>query len=283
VYVVISPDGQVRRTVPVDLHGPSSVHDFALTERYAVFPDLPVVFRMDLVTDGYRFPFGWDAEYPSRVGVLPREGADDGGDVRWFDVEPGYVFHVLNAHDVLGDDGAPVAVVIDVVRYEHMFVEHLLGPSDSAGVLHRWTIDLVAGVVHEEQLDDRAQEFPRIDPRLTGRPHRYGYALGLGDGDAPGNMFAAANHLLKHDLDRGTSEVHSLGTGRFGSEAVFVPRDGGVDEDDGWLVCFVLDEERGTSELVVVAAEDVTGPPVAIVPLPVRVPHGFHGCWVPSA
>ena len=279
VYVVVTADGQVRRNVPVELTGPASVHDMALTERHVVFPDLPVVFRMDLVAEGYRFPFGWDPDYPSRVAVLPREGAEDGGDVRWFDVEPGYVFHVLNAHDVLDEAGEAVAVVRDVVRYDHMFVHQMLGPVDSAPVLHRWTIDLTSGVVHEQQLDDRPQEFPRVDPRRLGRPHRFGYGLQLGADE----QFAQANHLLKHDLERGTTEVHHLGDGRHGSEAVFVPRQGGHDEDDGWLICFVSDVSQGTSELVVVAAQDVTAEPVAAVELPVRVPFGFHGCWVPAA
>lgn len=38
------------------------------------------------------------------MGVLPREGATD--DVQWFEVEPGYVFHALNAHDEPGPDGS---------------------------------------------------------------------------------------------------------------------------------------------------------------------------------
>jgi carotenoid cleavage dioxygenase-like enzyme len=36
------------------------------------------------------------------------------------------------------------------------------------GSLCRWTIDLVAGTVREDILDDRLAEFPRIDDRLAG-------------------------------------------------------------------------------------------------------------------
>ena len=38
-----------------------------------------------------------------------------------------------------------------------------------------------------------------------------------------------------------------FGPGRFGSEAIFVPRDSGPDleEDDGYLICFVHDENIG--------------------------------------
>jgi carotenoid cleavage dioxygenase len=278
VYVVVSADGRVRTNEPISLAGPASVHDFALTERHAVFPDLPVVLNMDLVAQGFSFPFRWDPSYASRVGVMPREGTD--ADVRWFDVEPCYVFHVLNAYDVVGDDGDIEAVVMDVLRYERMFEHDLLGPSDGPVSLDRWTIDLVAGVVREERLDDRRQEFPRVDPRLLGTPHRYGYAVELG---GEGGDFARVPRILKHDLQHGTVEAHDLGPGRFGSEAVFVPDGPDAEEDEGWLVSFVLDADRGASDLVVVAAQDMGGPPVAVVELPVRVPFGFHGCWVPNA
>jgi carotenoid cleavage dioxygenase-like enzyme len=33
---------------------------------------------------------------------------------------------------------------------------------------------------------------------------------------------------------------------------------------------------------VILAAQDFAGPPVTVVELPVRVPFGFHGGWVPD-
>jgi carotenoid cleavage dioxygenase-like enzyme len=38
-----------------------------------------------------------------------------------------------------------------------------------------------AGNVSQQRLDDRAQEFPRIDERLTSRPHRFGYSAVIGE------------------------------------------------------------------------------------------------------
>ena len=55
---------------------------------------------------------------------------------RWFDVEPSYVFHTVNAYDE--DD----TVVLDVVRHAQMFTDDLHGWSDGTGTLDRWTIDL---------------------------------------------------------------------------------------------------------------------------------------------
>jgi carotenoid cleavage dioxygenase len=45
----------------------------------------------------------------------------------------------------------------------------------------------------------------------------------------------------------------------------------------------VYDGTRDRSDLVVLAADDFGGDPVATVHLPQRVPFGFHGNWVPSA
>ena len=47
--------------------------------------------------------------------------------------------------------------------------------------LDRWTIDPVAGTVSQQRLDDRGQEFPRVDDRIISRPHRYGYSAVIGD------------------------------------------------------------------------------------------------------
>jgi carotenoid cleavage dioxygenase-like enzyme len=74
--------------------------------------------------------------------------------VDWFELENCYVFHGMNAYD---DNGR---IVLDVVRHPRMFASHLPGPNEGPATLDRWTIDLTAGKVLEERLDDRAQEFP---------------------------------------------------------------------------------------------------------------------------
>ena len=167
-YTVTDVDGRVRRSVDVETTGSVSVHDMSLTERYAVIYDLPVIFNLEAAASGASFPYRWDPEYPARVGLLPREGSAE--DVKWFEVEPCYVFHPLNAYDQNG------TVVLDVVRHARMFASHLLGPDEGPPTLERWTVDIAAGKVLEERLDDRGQEFPRVDERRVSLPYRYGYA-----------------------------------------------------------------------------------------------------------
>ena len=55
------------------------------------------------------------------------------------------------------------------------------------------------------------------------------------------------------------------------------------EEDDGWVLSYVLDDATGRSEVVVLEAADFTAPPVARVLLPARVAIDFHACWMPGA
>jgi carotenoid cleavage dioxygenase len=62
------------------------------------------------------------------------------------------------------------------------------------------------------------------------------------------------------------------------AEWPFVPRSEAIDEDDR----YVIDAKRNASDVVVLSARDFSGPPLAVVELPVRVPFGFHGDWIPD-
>ncbi|WP_183098094.1 carotenoid oxygenase family protein [Nocardioides pelophilus] len=302
-YTVLDVEGRIRRSVPVEVTGSPMIHDFALTERYAVVLDLPVTFDASMVAAELprmlrrpagallsrvigrnpvpeplvarmarsRFaaagtlPYTWNPAYPARIGLLPRDG--DGSDVRWFEIDPCYVFHTVNAYEE-GD-----TVVVDVVRHDRMFATDLTGPNEGAATLTRFVLDLTSGKVREDRFDERSQEFPRIDERLTGRRHRFGYAIEL-SGPAPGDA------VVKHDLVAGTTQSRALGRGRQASEFCFVPTPGGTAEDDGVLMGYVFDKARGVSDLQVLDAQTLED--VATVHLPGRVPAGFHGNWAPT-
>ncbi len=268
-YTVVGVDGRVRRQVDVPTAGATMAHDFGLTAHHVILMDQPCTFDLDVAMSGSGLPYRWDDQYANRLGLLPRAG--DAGDVRWFEVEPGYVFHPVNAFE--RDDGA---VVMDAIRHPRVFVTDLSGPNEGATHLRRYVLDPVGGTVSEEQVDDTAAELPRINETRMGLPYRYAYAIGMGGQGVHGDTY-------KYDVVEGTVEVLSHGAGRVGLEPVFVPRAGGTVEDDGWLLQVVYDEGRDGSDLVVHHAQDLAAGPVATVTLPQRVPFGFHGNWVPSA
>lgn len=268
-HVVVGADGRVRRVVDVPVPGRPMVHDCALTERWFLIFDLPVTFDGGLVEQGMSFPFRWNPEHAARVGLLPREGS--AAQVAWCEVPPCYVFHPMNAYDL--PDGR---VVVDVVRHPRMFDHDLHGPNEGAPTFDRWTLDPRSGHATEERLDERGQEFPRHDERVVGRPYRYGYTAEFGSG----LRFGA---LLKHDLRDGKTEVHDEGPGRVFLEPLFVPRADDAAEDDGWVMAYLYDANADKSDVVILHAQDFAAEPVATIHLPVRVPFGFHGSWVPDA
>jgi carotenoid cleavage dioxygenase-like enzyme len=261
--------GHLVQSEVIDVPGATMLHDFAITEHSVVFMDLPVVFDLSLVTSG-TMPYRWSEDYGARLGIMPRGGT--GADVRWFEVEPCYAFHVLNA-----SEQHPGRVEVDVVRYPHLWRDHQ--DDFPPATLHRWTVDTAAGTVKEQPLDDHCVEFPRVDERRVGGPHRYGYAVHRTGGDG----FPLETALLKYDLVTGTVERHDFGPGRTPGEGVFVPASETAGEDDGYVLAYVYDAGRDGSDLVILDASDFTASPLATIGLPQRVPYGFHGSWVADA
>jgi carotenoid cleavage dioxygenase-like enzyme len=265
-YHVADADGKLVHSEEIPVQGPTMIHDFAVTASHAIFMDLPVVFSPENLGAG--MPYAWSDDYGARLGVMPRGGS--AADLRWFEVDPCYVFHAVNAYDE-GD-----GIVMDVARYPELWrgdANHF-----NTAKLHRWRFDLASGKVSEEALDDRGVEFPRIDPRCETLPHRYGWAVGFQEGpDGP-----SLNTLLRYDLRGGATVEHDFGPARAPGEAVFVPASETSAEDEGWVLSLVYDEGADRSELAILDATRFDAPPVATVKLPRRVPFGFHGSWVPD-
>ncbi|SOX52195.1 carotenoid oxygenase, partial [Mycobacterium ahvazicum] len=321
-YSVIDNDGRARRTVDIEVAGSPMMHDFSLTDKYVVIYDLPVTFDpMQVVPASVprwlssparlvvqsllgrvripdpmmtamngnrqpvnRMPYSWKNDYPARIGVMPREG--DNGDVRWFDIEPCYVFHPLNAYSETRDGARQQeeVLVLDVCSYARMFERDLRGPGDSRPTLDRWTINLTTGAVTAERRDDRPQEFPRIDESLLGGRHRFGYAVGLDGGYLSGGATEMTSALYKHDYATGSSSVAPLDPGLLLGEMCFVPNpaNGSAQraEDDGVLMGYAYHRGRDEGQLLLLDAQTLES--VATVHLPQRVPMGFHGNWAPA-
>ncbi|WP_151482893.1 carotenoid oxygenase family protein [Streptomyces albicerus] len=286
-HVVMNAAGRVVRTTRIPVADSPMIHDFALTEKYVVILDMPITFDPAGAERGDLVPYVWNERHAARVGVIPRAG----GRMRWFEAEPTYYSHTLNAYD----EGS--SVVVDLTAYPGPFLVAGRGSGGPYGAktvrLHRWTVDLERGRVHDKVLDDRPQEFPRVNESLVSRRHRYGYTTAAAemtlayltaDGNPPDRAFNS--ELIKHDLLRGTSQVHRLPRDAAVGEAVFVasdPTDARAAEDDGYTLAYAHNPERGAADLLILSAQDFTGEPVARVHLPGRVQLGFHGSWVPDA
>ncbi len=157
-----------------------------------------------------------------------------------------------------------------------MFDHDRHGPTgDSAPRLARWIVDPATRTTIRETLDDTSQEFPRVNNGVVGMPYRFGYCSGAASEST--DLFGST---IKHDMQTATSERRFHGDGREPGEPVFVARENATAEDDGWLMMFVYDRTRDSSDLVILDATDITGDEVARIELPQRVPNGFHGNWI---
>jgi len=274
-YGVIA-DGRIDHFVPIELPGPRLPHDMAITERYSILMDLPVHPRPEALKQR-RWIVQFDRERPARFGVIPRRGAPES--IRWFSAEPCYLYHVVNAWEE-GD-----AIVMVGCRCDDPLPDpnpddgplaHPLANLRLTARLYRWRFDLSDGSTTEGPLDDRNAEFPTIADAKTGERCRWSYHMTI-----PPERTLLFDGIAKYDLHDGSRTERPFGPGRYGSEAPFAPRDGSVDEDDGYLLSFVDDRAANRSELWIVAAKDMMT--VARLPVPRRVPLGFHACWVPAS
>lgn len=183
-YSVIDTAGRARRTVDIEVAGAPMMHAFSLTEKYVVIYDLPVTvdpgemtalmvprwlqrparlvlqsligkLRMPGPIEAQinrrtmrfdQLPFSWDDNYPARIGVMPRDGGNS--DVRWFNIEPCYVFHPLNAYSEMRDGNE--ILILDVIHNQRMFDRERRGPADGHPTLDRWTLNLTTGAVHTD-------------------------------------------------------------------------------------------------------------------------------------
>ncbi|MGI9325222.1 MAG: carotenoid oxygenase family protein [Pseudomonadales bacterium] len=261
-YHRTSRDGKMLQVEPITVKGATMIHDFNITRNHVVFMDLPAVWNLEGIASS-GLPVVWDESYGARLGVMPRTGTD--ADVKWYEINPCYVFHPLNAYE----EGNKI--VVDVCRMD----DTMKPGSNSPPMLYRWIIDQDSGRVSETQLDDRVVDFTRVCDTVVGLKNRYGYAAAFAGG------LPVAAGFVKYDLQRDSSDYHDLNGGQ-GSEPVFVKDPEGQAEDDGWVLSYVFQPEINRSEVVIVDSRAFADGPVARIHLPVRVPAGFHGNWVPD-
>lgn len=258
-YHRLDPSGRLVQSEVIEIPKPVMMHDFTITRNHAIFLDLPIVFS--------ETGFNFDRDHGARLGVMPRAGR--GSDITWYEIEPCSVFHVLNSYE----EGEHI--VIQVCRAPSL-MDGGMNDISEQGTLWQWTIDTAAGVVKEEQLDDRPGDFPRVDDRRVGLPARYGYVASLTEGDSPG----FGPEVYKYDLEAGRTDVHVLGgAGVHTFEPVFVPAAADAAEDEGWVLVLSHDDASDTTTLNVLDAQAFADEPVATVALPRRVPFGAHGSW----
>jgi carotenoid cleavage dioxygenase len=249
----------------------------AFTPNYSILNDMPLYWAPELLEKGLH-AVQFYPDQMTRFAIIPRFGQPE--DIRWFEAEPTYTLHWLNAWEE-GDE-----IVLDGYFQEEPMpksypnapkgLERMMAYLDQQLLkpkLHRWRFNLKTGATVEERLDDRILEFGTINQKFAGQKYRYAYSA------IPEPGWFLFRGLVKHDLETGTSQSVEFGAGRFGSEAPFAPRVGAIDEDDGYIVSFVADVNTDKSECVLIDAKNFEAGPVCRIVLPERICAGTHSTW----
>ncbi len=275
-YYEVNPDGVLTRSELFTAPYVAMVHDFITTSEHVLFPIMPLTGSIERAMQGLP-AFAWEPEKGAFVGVMRRD--QDVESMRWFQTDPCFVFHPMNAWTE-GDK-----IHADVMKHE---VAPLFPNADGSPIsvengksgarLFRWTLDMAANSdrIQEQQLGDQAGEFPRCDERRTGLSYRHGYYAKL----AADNL--TFTDIIHHDHDLGRCKLFHVPDSDRLDEPVFVPRNSDALEGQGYLLATVYRGAEKRTDLLILDAENVDGKPLAVARLAHRVPHGFHGNWRPD-
>jgi carotenoid cleavage dioxygenase-like enzyme len=287
-FCIADKDGNLTREQWFDVPYCAMMHDFVITENYALFPVYPTTADLDRLKSGGEH-WAHHMVLDSWVGVMPRYG--DVSELRWFKGPKGvFCYHMMNAHE--DADG--------LIQFDQClssvnafpFIQRVTGlnipPWEAKGGLTRWTMDYAAdsGTVVETVIGPPG-DFPVIPASEMGRPYARAWMLTMtpemkGPPVFGGPVGAMFNMLLRWDLRGGPPQGLALPPGQCFNEPVHVPSA----EGEGWLVCTV-DTQTGPNDFThegwIIDAGNVSAGPVAKIAIPARQRPQVHGWWVNAA
>ncbi|MFC7048760.1 carotenoid oxygenase family protein [Emcibacter nanhaiensis] len=289
-YCIADREGTLTHEQWFDVPYCSMMHDFVITENYAVFPVYPTTADLErLKAGGDHWVHHMDLE--SWVGIMPRYG--DVSEMRWFRGPKGVsTYHMMNCFE--DEEGR--------VHMDHCmsncnafpFIQRASGlnvpPQELGGGLIRWTMDMTGSDDNLTQVTlGPPGDMPRIADKDQGRPYQRGWYLSVnpelkGPPLMGGVVGAEFNLLLRIEPDNGRIDAYAFPPLSGIHEPVHVPsaRDG----HEGWLISFV-DMMQGEDDLYqgawIFDAGNVAAGPVAKITIPHRLRPQVHGWWVPQA
>jgi len=266
----------------------STIHDFAITERHAVFPIFPTIADIDRLKAGGPH-WAHQQDLDSWVGIMPRYGKVD--EMRWFRGPKGVsAFHIVNAFT----EGDLVHLDLCLTNTNAFaFMREAGGVNimqwDIQGGLTRWTFDLSReGETFETRVVGPPGDMPRIRDVDQGQPYAqvwYGTMNLQNMPPLPGGPVGSAfNALLRVDPRNGHVEQLSLDPMMAINEPVHVPA--ADPAHDGWLLAVtdrMTGEDAFDSELWIIDAGNISAGPIARIPMPIRMRAQVHGSWVSAA
>jgi carotenoid cleavage dioxygenase-like enzyme len=267
-----------RRRLP--LPGPCSVHDFALSKRYAAFHLSPYHLDMETLQQGASVmdSLRWEPGPGTRLKVVSRE---TGEEVASVPVAERYSLHTINAFECAD------RLVVDVLELDRPVYDQyrLPGLFENVGEGRpvRLVVDLGIGsmgrVVDRREIAYRlAPDFAAIDPARVGRPYEELWMLGISATGRPGRKFF---DQLVHARWNGPLDVWQAPPGLYlAGEPAFAGNPG--EPGTGAVICPLFDTRRGgrgETAFAVFDAAQVAAGPVAVLRPGGALHLAFHGVF----
>ncbi len=274
---VQAANGALRHHQRVLAPRPSYIHDWFVTERYALVLLHPVELSLVRYLSGlasFTDSMQWKPRNGNLLMVIDRTGA---APPLTLETSACFMWHSLNAFEA-GD-----SIVADFVGYDEP--DHFLGEKAAfrlimeggqglqqyAGTVRRYVINLQQRQIREEVVSAENHEFPIADARVAAHRHRFGYFT-----TAP-HPTVFHNGLARLDMESGRRDCVYLDDTHLG-EPIFVP-DAAAADERGWLLSLGLDGKTGKSFLGVFHSDRLTDGPLARILLQHPTPLSFHGAW----
>ncbi|KAL0288586.1 UNVERIFIED_CONTAM: Carotenoid 9,10(9',10')-cleavage dioxygenase 1 [Sesamum angustifolium] len=236
----------------------------------------------------------------ARIGVMPRYGDVDS--VRWFEVKPCCAFHIINCYEEADDEVVVMACIAqdsiipgpDLGRDKLGWFSRGLKKVSSCeenmeeGFLfarpYEWRLNIKTGQVKEKYIvaPDFAMDFPMINDNFIGVKNKFAYTQVVDSVASSVAGMVKYGGLAKvclqernvqflegiNENGEGAEEYrkieyHMFPENTFCTGASFVPKQGAADEDDGWLITFVHNEDANVSEVYIVDAKKISSEAVA--------------------
>jgi len=278
VYELDDDSLERRLVASVPTEHPSYMHSFAMTARFVVLLEYPLLANTLSLLAGRSLvdSHDWRPERGTRFTVVERAT----GSVVCRSVVPAFFcYHQVNAFE---SDGALLVDLPSVPGEQamHQFDLDALrgpGPRTPAGELRRYRVPLDGGPVTWRLLSRTPFEFPAIAyVQRSGLPYRHVY--GVGTPDTLTTSFS--DRLVKVDVEDGSTRKWTA-EGCWPGEPVLVDDPSSSAEDAGVVLSLVLDSAARRSFLLALDAGTFTE--VARAEVPDALPLGFHGQWYDDA
>ncbi|KAG9153535.1 hypothetical protein Leryth_008485 [Lithospermum erythrorhizon] len=319
VLGVISANGKdMVHKVDLKFNRCTLCHELSITQRYNVIPDFPLTIDINRLSSGGPLIKYNPKEY-ARIGVMPRYG--DADSVLWFEVESCCVFHILNCfedgHEVVVRACRAKESIIPgpdfgLEKYEWFSQgfkkNENVGEENNAKELQsgflfsrtcEWRLNFKTGEVKEKLITGTrfSMDFPMVNENFIGLRNKYGYTQVV---DSTASSIAgmakygglAKLHFEEQNVEHSSDktqhddwikvEYHMLPQNTFCSGAAFIANPEGLEEDDGWIITFVHNEDNDISQVYIIDAKKFSSDPIVKITLPCRVPYGFHSSFIPT-